>query len=828
MVISKLTLKLIRDIRFSPWLFLGIMVMVASGVALYDATYLSYYNLGRSYNLSYEKLNLADFTVDVQSAPQEITNQIKRIPGVMRVEGRFIEELGIEQKLSAKRVIGRIVSIPDKGQPSVNTLKIIRGHMPAPGNKRELLLEAGFAKYHGYKPGDVIYPIVDGDKVKFRISGIAMSPEYIVVVRSRDNPIPMPEQFGVMFIRKEIVDRLFGSSGTINQVAVKIFPGANRSRIMRQVEQVLQPYGAEEPLPKENQPSYEMLNLDLRALRNLAIFFPVLFLGMASLSIYNLLSRMVYAQRPQIGFMRATGYSRKAVLRHYVAFSLLIGILGSLFGSLLGYRMGEYITNLDVSQLSVPYVDTQPRFEVMMVGFLISIIVTFLAGLVPALTASRMTPAEAIRPEIPMAGRVPIIENLLPALKQLSYTWRLPLRNLLRRPKRTISTILGVASSITLILVTLGLIDSSKALVSFYFDRLLKYNLLVGFVTIQTESPLGLVRTWKGVERAEPFLQVPVKFIHNGNQKFGLIFGVDPNTRLLNPISFEGNKRISVPKKGILIGDLLAMKLNLTPGQYVTITLPKKTTPQLPISEDGGAQVSRFRDEVFSRSRGLQEITFKTLVPVVNRSFQPIGNIAIMSIFETRHIFGKELELPPHAINAILIKADDRYVSAIQRRLYDLPDAASVANLKDMRYEINEMMKTLNIFTDVMLTFAIALASIIIFNATTMNILERTREFASMRALGVGSWKIAAMVTIENLSTWVAGTIIGLPIGRQLADYFVKLYTSEAFHMQTVIFSRTYAWTLVGILAAVLISQIPGIRYLMTLDLASATKEVSG
>ncbi len=827
MVISKLTLKLIRDILFSPWLFLGIMAMVASGIALYNATYLSYYNLGRSYNLSYERLNMADFTIDVQSAPQEILNQIRRIPWVMSVEGRVIEEIGIEQDLATKRVIGRIISIPDKGLPSVNTLKIIKGRRVAPGNKRELLLEAGFAKYHGYKPGDAIYPIIDDDKVKFRISGIAMSPEYIVVVRSRDNPTPTPKQFGVMFVRKEIADRLFGTSGAVNQIAVKIFPGANRSRIIRQTEQLLQPYGVDEPLPKEHQPSYEMLDLDLRALRNLAVFFPVLFLGIASLSIYNILSRMIHAQRTQIGFMRAVGYSRRAVLVHYISFSVLIGILGSAFGTLLGYRMGGYITNLYVTTVSVPFVDVQPRIGVMMIGIVTSITVTFLAGLIPALSASLMTPAEAIRTEVPVAGRAPLIENILPPLKRLPYTWRLPFRNLLRRPKRTISTILGVASAITLILVSTGLLDSSKAAINFYFDHLQKYNLMVAFVSAQTESQLSQVRTWKGVDRAEPFLQVPVKLIHKDKNKVGVIFGVDPNTRLLNPTSYDGS-RMSIPKTGIIIGDALMKRLGLTLGQRVTITLPQKTVPELAISPEPDAPMSSFRAQVFSRSRGLQEITFRKQVPVLRRSFQPIGNATTMSIFEVRRIFGRELELPPHAINAILIKADERYISSIERKLYNLSGAGTVASLIDIRHEIDEMMKTFNTFVNVMLGFAIALASIVVFNATTMNILERTREFASMRALGVNNFEIAAMVTIENLSTWLIGTIIGLPIGRHLADYFVQLYTSEAFHMQTVIFRETYAWTVVGILAAVLISQIPGIRYLATLDLASATKEVSG
>jgi len=832
MVIRKLNLKLIRDIRFSPWLFLGIVLMVASGIALFDASYISYYSLGGSYDLTYEKLNMADFTVDVQSAPEEVVNRIRGIPGVKQVEGRVIEDMQIEQELATRRVTGRIISMPDRGLPSVNSLRVVKGRMPAPGSTRELLLEAAFAKYHGYKPGDFIYPVVDDDEVRFRIAGIFMSPEYIVVIQSREELTPNPRQFAVMFVRKEIADRLFGTSGAVNQLAVTIQPGAQRARIMRQVAQLLRPYGADDPLPKEKQASYEMLELDLEGFRNLAILFPVLFLSISGLSIYNLLSRMVYAQRPQIGFMRAVGYSRSAVLAHYIYFAALIGLLGSVTGTVFGYRMAVLITDLYADVVSVPFREVSPRYDVMAGGVVISLAIAVFAGLIPALSGARMTPAEAIRTEVPLAGRVPLIESLFPWLRRASYTWRLPLRNLLRSPKRTFSTIAGIASAMTLILVSLGLMDSTEAMINFYFDRLLRYDALVAFIHPQTEAQISQIKTWRGVQRVEPTLQVPVKLVHGDREKATVIFGVQRDTQLFNLIAFDGS-RVSIPRTGIAMGDALMERLGLSLGQPVTLTLPEKTIPEMAAVPVPGVQLppsamEGYRRQVLSRSRGLQEITFRKQVRVARRTYQPIGNMTVMSIEELRCLFGRELEFPPDATTAIMLKVDPRYLDEIQDKLYDLSGAASVVNSRDMKQEIDEMMKTSNTFIAVMFGFAVALAFVVIFNSTTMNILERTRETASMRALGVSRRQVAWMLTIENLSAWVVGTIVGLAVGRGMAGYFVQLYESEAFHMQTVVFARTYIWTVAGILLTVLASQIPGIRYLNRLDLASATKEVSG
>lgn len=839
----KINLKLIRDIRFSPWLFAGVLLMVACGIALWDATYLSYLNLGKSYELSYKRLHMADFTVDTQSAPEQVVDRVLRIPGVMQAEGRYIEDLEVEQKyIDPQRITGRIISIPDRKLPGVNQLVLIRGKMPSAGDKRELLMESGFAKRNNYQPGDFIYPVVGGEEVRFRVAGIIKSPEYIVVFRSRDQPMPNPKHFCVMFMRKEMVDRLLGSSGAINQVQVTIKPGARRETVMKTVRNLLSPYNADEPLPMEKQACYERLASDLKAIRNLAIFFPILFLGIASLSVYNLLGRMVHAQRPQIGFMRSVGYGRADVLHHYMGFAVLIGVLGSVIGSVLGYRMGIGLTMLFTKLINVPYYDMTPRPGPMALGVGFAAAATLLAGILPAMAAARLTPAEAIRTDIPTGHRVPVVERVVPVLGQMSYTWRLPFRNLFRSPKRTFSTIIGIASAIILILVSSGLIDSSAWSVHFYFDKIQRYDVLANFLHPETEHVIGRVRTWKGVERAEPVIEVPAKLVHNGKEYITVIYGVQLDCQVLHLTAPDGSL-FPVPKRGIAMGTPTMSELGRSLGQSVTLTLPDSIMPELAdvstvaagdssrrseMSPTGVASYNRYRNEVMSPSRSLQQVDINEQVPIACAMFGPIGDSTIMNIDEVRRIYGRAMELPPNAINGIMVRTDRVHAEAIRDRLYDIPGVVAVINMADARVQVDEMLKTFNTFVNVMLGFAMVLAVIIVFNATTMNILERTREIASMRALGVSGWKVAAMVTIENLSTWIAGTILGLPIGQYLADKFVKMYVSDSFHMQTHILPKTYMWTIVGILLAVLISQIPGIRYLSRLDLAKATKEVSG
>lgn len=826
MVISKLTLKLIRDIRFSPWLFLGIVVVVMIGIALFDASYISYNSLGRSYALTYERLNLADFTINMNFAPQSVVDQIGRIPGVRRVEGRVQEEVPIELDSEGVKLIGRVISLPDHGLPAINSLYVTKGSLPRPGSYRELLIEHSFAQYHNLNPGDVLDVVVDEEEIEFRISGVFMSPEYILAVPSEESFGPQPKQFGVMFMRKQMADVLFGSSGAINQIVVTVTEEADRDAIMKQASRQLRAYTPDDPQPREDQPSYKLLKLDLEQFRVLAVFFPFLFLSIASLSIYNLLSRMVISQRWQIGIMRAMGYSKAAVLQHYISFAILIGFFGSVLGTFLGYLMAGWITGIYATVVSVPFTIVALRYDIMAVGIVMALVISVSAGWIPARAASRLTPAEAIRPQAPAVGRVPIFERWIPRLRRASFVLRLPLRNVMRSPKRTFATVAGISASVALILVTSGLMNSVTAMIEFYFKEVLKYNAAAVYFTPHSEAAISQVRTWKGVLRVEPVMQMNLKMVYGKGQSADVqVMGVERGTQL-TPLIGPDRKPVPIPPSGIAVSDDFMKTRNLHVGMPVILSLSQRLDPS--ILRSVGRPAAGFSGEVLEPTRGLDRIEASRRVWITQEAYQPVGNMVVMDIDELRRLFSRDMNTLPNAVSGILIKTEPEYTSEVVDRLYDLPGIATVLDVTELRKDIDEAMEFATTYITVMFAFGIALAFVVLFNATTINILERTRETASLRALGFHRFQIGAMIAIENLITWAAGMLVGLPVGRCLATLFMVLWRTETFHPRLYIYPSTYLLTIFGILITVLVSQLPGIRYVSRLNLASATKEISG
>lgn len=823
-------------------MFLGIVLLAAVGITLFGTGYELSINLGRSYELSYEKLKLADFSIQMQSAPDDIVKTLRRIPGVRDVQGRTVQEIEIDQPLSpSKKVIGRIIGLPDYDKPAMNQLKLISGAYPRAGNSHEVLMEAGFAQYHHYKPGDTINIVVMDEKIHFKITGIVQSPEYIYVVRSSEDSFSNSRTFGVMWARTATVDELFGTDGSINDVQITMASGGNRRTAMRLAEHIMKPYGADEVVPREKQPSVEFLRMDLQSTQALAVFFPILFLTISSLSIYNMLGRMVHAQRGQIGFLRAVGFSKAAIAIHYAQFSLIIGISSGLIGSLAGHYLGILTTRYYTSFIQVPYIDASPRWSIVAAGFIMTGAVMLIAGIQPAIHAANLAPADAIGIEVPAGGRTPIVENILPFLQSLSLMTRLPMRNFIRNPRRTFSTVAGVASALTLVLVAASMLDSSVSAVDFYFKHSMHYSAMASYLNAQSESKISRIATWKGVRRVEPALVVSGKLVKGDISKTILIYGLRPGDRLLS-LTDSNMKSVPIPRTGLMLASSTANRLGLWKGGRVHLTLPEKTMPELAeLADDQHTSLSQslmlgyplswlnletYSDTVLKPSRSLLEVNMDRLVPIESIAYEPVGNSAYASIDQTRRWYGGAMELPPKAINTVAIDADPKYMGVIKHKLYNMHDVAAVVVTKEIYDEITEMMKSSRVFFYIMLSFSIALAGIIMFNSTLMNVIERTREIATLRTVGISVGSVAVMILVENLLAFVCGLIIGLPFGTWLAGVFVHMYDSESFSLQPVIFTKTYVIAVFGILVTVLLAQIPGLRYIRKIELARATKDI--
>jgi putative ABC transport system permease protein len=783
--VNKLQRKLVRDLAASKGLILAVAVVIFLGVALFGASFMGYQNLKGSYDYSYERLRFADFTVKVVEAPSDAVEELEAIPGVEAVTGRVNTDMALKLPgEDGKRVEARVISLPSGERAAVNDVKVEEGSYLQGDDGNVLLVEKSFAKHHELNPGDTVSLIVDGQEISFQIAGIVTSPEYIWAAKSRQEILTSPETFGVVFVSQETVSELVDKP-SINEFCFLIDEGTDRDIIIAQVEDELASYGVMEVVTQEEQPSYAALEQDLEGFGAMAAAFPLLFLSVGALATYILLTRIVHNQRAQIGLMRAVGYSRRQVLVHYLSFALVIGVVGALSGAVVGYLLSEAITNFYIGFLGLPFTKIEMQWLAVAEGIFIGILPCIIAGILPAYSASRIRPAEAMRTPPPATGRKILLERLFPFLTRLSSLWKIPLRNIFRNRRRSLYTIIGVTFGVSLILVSAGMMDSVEALIDLQFNDIQRYDAQVTFAQPQPTALVDEVDGWDEVEEAQPVLQIPTRLEHEDKTYTTLVIGLSPDSELYG-LHSTGGDEVRVSDEGILLSEGLRNTLDIDRGDVITL-------------RSGFA---------------LQQVEVAGFVK------QPVGSFGYVTVEQAQQMAGDW-----EVISGLMLNVKPEYIDTIREKANQIPATASVELTAETKGEIDKWMDLGMAMMWVMLAFGATLALAIVFTTVTVNILERRREIATMRTLGESKTRIAGMITVENLLLGLAGLIPGILLGYGLTLYFFGLMQTDMFSFDLVIFPTTYVLTAGVVILIMLISQLPGIRQVNRLNLAQMTKE---
>lgn len=814
--IPKIHVKLFRDIKRAWLQFAAVMLIILLGIAIFIGLYGAYLNLEISYNTTFNQLSMADYWISVDYIGEEAVRRLNQIPGVTAI-GRIVEEVSVDLgNESGEKMTARVISLPPYNQPSINQIRVEQGSYFGSLPMREVLIEKRFADYHKFVPGDWITIERDDARASFQIAGVVTSPEFIWVVKSERETMPSPRTFGILFMPQPAAENVFGREGTFNEIAIAVAPYVDRDKLIIEIKELLRGRNIaritsrDDPtaiksrkwdivngvrsaymIERKDQVSNRLLKQDLDSFASLAFLFPLLFLSMASMTIYVLMNRMVESQRMQIGIMRAIGYTSGAILRHYLGFGFFMGIVGSLLGAILGYLIADGFTGVYVDQLNIPYTVIQPHWDIIITGIIIGTSVPLLASLLPAWSALRIRPVEAMRPPLPATGNRRLLKITGFFLHWLPYMLKLPLRNILRNARRSLYMALGVASAIVMVLVSMSFVDALDAIVQTQWDLIEDYDSRIVFQGTGTASTATFVEHLDGIKQAEPILEASYRIRYGDNVVDTSIMGLPENSSMYHLVTPEGNY-IDVVSDGILLPSSFKNKLGVQVGDTLYLE---------PLV-------------------GVVGETEKKVVGFLNI---PIGARAFMPLKEVQKILRQ-----PGAATGILLKFSGEPSTVLLKKLYDLPQVTSVELMKDTRQLIDEQMGFFWVFIGVMLAMGAALGVAIIFNGVTVNVLQRTREIAIMRALGIGRGGLAAMLSLENFAIGCLGIIIGLPAGRYIAEYFMSSMstsTEDLFSFNLTISLRSYIIAVIFALLILFASQFPAIRQVTRLSLATATKE---
>ncbi|HEX6229906.1 MAG TPA: FtsX-like permease family protein, partial [Solirubrobacterales bacterium] len=542
-----------RDMRRQRASFVAIAVTIFLGVALFGASYDAYRNLDASYARAFTEYRFANLTV-TGGRTERIARLAGRADGVEAIQARTQADLPI--RVGRDEFLGRVIGLPAGHQPEVNRVDVGEGRYPVPGRPNGVLVEQHMADTFDLGVGDAVTVAGSRGPDRLRILGTVASPEYFWPARSRQEILPSPKDFGVLFAPEPTARRLAGLSGP-NQVAIYYADGEDDPGLTERLSRRAANLGASDVLTRADQPSNSALQQDVKSFRELAIMFPLLFLTAAALATGVLMRRLVTAQRPIVGMLRACGYSRNQVVIHYVSFGVAAGLAGGVLGAAAGTALAGAVTEAYTTELSIPITLTEVSPLTAAIGVAFGLLTGVVAAALPAAGAARVPPAEAMRHFAPSGrGKLSLAERLLPPLRRLPVRWRMTIRGIGRNPRRSLSTILGVVLALTLIIVSWGMIDTVQILTNRQYEEIDRQDAKLHYRGALDAADLRRIERTEGVEMVEAAVDVPVSLGEGGKRYQTSLVGLKRDTQM-HGFLLEGGDTTTLPVNGLLAGEAL-------------------------------------------------------------------------------------------------------------------------------------------------------------------------------------------------------------------------------------------------------------------------------
>ena len=795
-MVSTLSRALWRELRRRPAQILSVGLVIALGVALFTASFDAFLNLTGSYEHMYRETRLAHVTA-IGGPTDEVVAAGEQMPALVATATRTVADVPLRPR-EGHALLGRAVGMPADGNAEVNAIQIIEGQGLDPARPDAVVMEQHMAGHFGFEPGDSVDVSTRDGWRAMEIIGIAASPEYLWPARSRQEVLVLPDDFGVIFAPEPFVAGL-APGAQRSEVLFRLADDASGEAVEAARDAAIAS-GAAAAFILDEQPSNAALQEDVAGFAEMSVMFPAFFLIAAAFATYVLLGRMIGAQQANIGTLRASGFSKRSILWHYAAIGIVLGIVGAIVGVVLGALLAELVTRLYTSVLSIPAAVVEVRLSTIAIGLLTGLLTGVAAAVLPARSASRISPAAAMRgPLPPGAGGMSLLERLIPPVRNLPVRWLTAIRGMGRARRRSVATIVGVVLATMLVLVSWGMVDTIQTLLDRQFVEIQRHDAQLHVALGSADAVAADVSGAAGIDAVEVALAAPVSIGSDGRTYSTMLTALQPDAQLHRLRAPDGST-LPVPDAGILLGTALQGQLDIAVGDSVSLEV---------------ASLLRLED-----------------VPVAGFVDEPLGTNAYASLpFATAALgesFGSLMPEGASPANLLMLTFEEGTDSDDMRATLSAIEGVEAYVDSNGLYDLaQQFMALFYAFIGVMIVLGGVLAFALIYNTMSANISERQGELAVLRILGLSQRSIGSLVTTQNMLLTVIGLVPGLVFGWILASIFMATFSSDMFTFDLEVRPTTFLFTAAAILVVGLLSQWPALRAVSRLDLGQIVRDRS-
>ncbi|MGN0453156.1 MAG: FtsX-like permease family protein [Ruminococcus sp.] len=558
------------------------------------------------------------------------------------------------------------------------------------------------------------------------------------------------------------------------------------------------------PVPKwyvnsrDDNPGYSSYEENVERVNSVGKVFPVFFLLVAVLVCVTTMSRLIEEQRSDIGALTTLGYRRKDIISKYVIYSVSATVVGALVGIALGvFTIPTVIFKAYGIMYSLPDFTLKLNLVSAIAATVVAIVCTSCVAVFTCYSLLRFKPATLLRPKAPKPGKRILLERVGFIWNRMSFFAKVTARNIFRYKARFLMTVIGVAGCTALIFAGLGLQKSINDIVHKQFEEIFVYDVML----------------------------VPA----NGDGDIESLRSALIDDSRIDSIALSRQALITVESEKEKVTDSTYIAVAEDIASYSEIVSLRDRKSQTPVELEEGCcviseKLANTLDTAVGETVTVTDGDYSAELKVSGICENYVNGYVFVDTKTYENSFG----VSPEYGMFMCRTAEDYTLSEdeIANDYMSRDDVLGITFSTTTVDTFSDMIQSLNYVVIVMIVSAAALAFVVLYNLTNINIAERKREISTLKVLGFKNTETSAYIYRENILLAAVGIMAGLLLGIWLLNFIINtvevsmVMFGRGLHFESFLFA-----SLLTLFFAAVVNMVMHIR-IKKIDMVESLKSV--
>jgi len=530
--------RLPRELKSEAGKYIIIFVFMIIVIGFVSGFLVASGSLIKLYNESFEKYNIEDGNFELHTEADDTVIEAIESDGSIRLFKNFYIDRETKEVDSTLRIY--------KNREEINKICIHNGELPA--NENEIAIDRMYADNNSLKVGDFL---TVGDR-KLKITALVALSDYSALYASPSDMIFDAIKFGVAIMTDDGFDAM-GEIGFHYNYSWKYnTPPADDIEARKMSEDLLEVISENtivtEYIPMYSNQAIQFVGDDTG--KDRIVFTVFLYIVVAILAFIMAITtnNTIAKEATVIGTLRASGYTRGELIRHYIAMPMLVVVVSAIIGNIIGYTLFEGIAvNIYYTNYSIPVYVTEPSVDAFVKTTVVPAAIMLVINY--AILAHKLTlsPLKFIRRDLKKKQR----KKALKLNTKIGIMHRFRIRIILQNMPNYVTIVIGIFLANIILLLGMGfprLLDRNSKLVS--ENIICDYQYILK-TPVETEN-----------ENAEKYCAGSLCTIEGRlKSETVTIYGIDPDSRYVD-IAAEN---------GVYISDAYSQKFKVKKGDTITL-----------------------------------------------------------------------------------------------------------------------------------------------------------------------------------------------------------------------------------------------------------------